>query len=98
MAYAHGGELPYHTDFPSLSQPPELQMLYMYQSASDGGLSMFVDGFNIAQIMREKYPSDFKLLTETSLEFIEEGYDIHERGEKDFKFTFDMAAKHRTIK
>uniref|UniRef100_A0A914QQQ3 TauD/TfdA-like domain-containing protein n=1 Tax=Panagrolaimus davidi TaxID=227884 RepID=A0A914QQQ3_9BILA len=99
MAYAHGGELPYHTDFPSLSQPPELQMLYMFQKApNNGGLSMFVDGFYIAELMREKYSDAFKILTETPIEFIEEGYDIHERDGKNFKFIFDMASKHRTIK
>uniref|UniRef100_A0A914QA59 TauD/TfdA-like domain-containing protein n=1 Tax=Panagrolaimus davidi TaxID=227884 RepID=A0A914QA59_9BILA len=99
MAYAHGGELPYHTDFPSLSQPPELQMLYMFQKApNNGGLSMFVDGFYIAELMREKYSDAFKILSETPIEFIEEGYDIHERDGKNFKFIFDMASKHRTIK
>lgn len=98
MAYAKSHELPYHTDFPSLSQPPELQMLYMYHKAPEGGLSMFVDGFYIAELLRQKHPDAFKILTETPVEFIEEGYDIHERNGKNFKFIFDMASRHRTIK
>ena len=27
MAYASGDELPYHTDFPSLTQPPEVSLM-----------------------------------------------------------------------
>uniref|UniRef100_A0AC34RBP5 Gamma-butyrobetaine dioxygenase n=1 Tax=Panagrolaimus sp. JU765 TaxID=591449 RepID=A0AC34RBP5_9BILA len=98
MAYASGDELPYHTDFPSLSQPPELQMLYMYQKAAKGGLSMFVDGFQIAEMLRMNYPDAFYALTTTTLEYIEEGYDIHERSGKDFKFDFNMKARHKVIR
>jgi len=50
MAYANTGELPYHTDFPSLQDPPQLQLLHMCnQSECGGGKSMFVDGFSIAK-------------------------------------------------
>uniref|UniRef100_A0A7E4UUC6 TauD domain-containing protein n=1 Tax=Panagrellus redivivus TaxID=6233 RepID=A0A7E4UUC6_PANRE len=73
-------------------------MLHIYQWAAKGGLSMFVDGFKIADIMRKNHPEAFKILTETQLEYIEEGYDIHERNGADYKFTFDMTARHRVIK
>jgi hypothetical protein len=56
MAYASGAELPFHTDFPSLADPPQLQLLHMCQRAATGqGLSMFVDGFQIAQTVSRIY-------------------------------------------
>jgi hypothetical protein len=55
MAYATSKELHYHTDFPSLQEPPNLQMLHMRKKAEcGGGLSMFVDGFYIAELVGKK--------------------------------------------
>ncbi|PAV77549.1 hypothetical protein WR25_07165 [Diploscapter pachys] len=51
MAYAHNSALPFHTDFPSLEQPPQLQMLHMLHSAREGGNSLFVDGFHVANLV-----------------------------------------------
>ncbi|KIH65966.1 hypothetical protein ANCDUO_03709 [Ancylostoma duodenale] len=48
-AYASDGGLPFHTDFPSLSHPPQLQMLHMIRRAEEGGNSLFVDGFHVAE-------------------------------------------------
>ena len=70
----------------------------MYQRAAKGGLSMFVDGFKVAELMRSQYPEAFEVLTTTPLEYIEEGYDIHERNGKDHKFDFNMKAHHKVIK
>ena len=54
MAYASANELPYHTDFPSLQNPPQLQMLHMRTRAQcGGGLSMFVDGFQVAEQVKK---------------------------------------------
>uniref|UniRef100_A0A183V842 TauD domain-containing protein n=1 Tax=Toxocara canis TaxID=6265 RepID=A0A183V842_TOXCA len=58
MAYASNKEVPFHTDFTSLSDPPQfgqtdavfqLQMLHMIQRADEGGLNLFVDGFYVAE-------------------------------------------------
>ncbi|KAK6033474.1 hypothetical protein OSTOST_00327, partial [Ostertagia ostertagi] len=49
MAYASRSALPFHTDFTSLSDPPQLQMLHMVERAEQGGNSMFVDGFHVAE-------------------------------------------------
>uniref|UniRef100_A0AC35U4E2 TauD domain-containing protein n=1 Tax=Rhabditophanes sp. KR3021 TaxID=114890 RepID=A0AC35U4E2_9BILA len=98
MAYASDSELPFHTDFTSLQFPPQLQMLHMLHRAKEGGLSLFVDGFNIANIMKAEYPDHYNILTKYQMEFIEEGYDVHEiNGKKDNKFDYNMMARHRII-
>uniref|UniRef100_A0A915E8J3 TauD/TfdA-like domain-containing protein n=1 Tax=Ditylenchus dipsaci TaxID=166011 RepID=A0A915E8J3_9BILA len=98
MAYANGEALPYHTDFPSLSQPPELQMLHMVQPAEEGGLSTFVDGFKMAELMEKEQPELYKILTSTLVEYIEEGFDIHTGQDgQPFKFEFDMVARHKVF-
>ncbi|CAD5207681.1 unnamed protein product [Bursaphelenchus okinawaensis] len=78
MAYASGKELPYHTDFPSLSDPPQLQFLHCAQPAQKGGLSMFVDGFLISDILKTDHKWAYDVLCHTNIEFIEVGYDVHE--------------------
>ncbi|CAK5009874.1 unnamed protein product [Meloidogyne enterolobii] len=102
MAYANTGELPYHTDFPSLQDPPQLQLLHMCkQSECGGGKSMFVDGFSIAREMSLKYPKEYQILSDYPLEFIEEGYDVHNvKGfqDKEERVDFSMVARHKTFK
>ncbi|KAH7727654.1 CBN-GBH-1 protein [Aphelenchoides avenae] len=98
MAYASGHELPYHTDFPSLTHPPQLQLLHMIQRAETGGLSMFVDGFRIAEAIRKEHPKHFEALCSTDIEYIEEGFDVHDRDGREHKFDFDMAARHKVIR
>ncbi|EPB77063.1 putative gamma-butyrobetaine dioxygenase [Ancylostoma ceylanicum] len=98
-AYASDGGLPFHTDFPSLSHPPQLQMLHMVQRAEEGGNSLFVDGFHVAEQLRREKPEVFNILTKYSLEFIEEGFDVHDGPDgKPKKFDYNMCARHRTIK
>lgn len=98
MAYASNGGLPFHTDFPSLSHPPQLQMLHMLQSAEEGGHSLFVDGFHVAEQLRVEKPEIFKILTTQSMEYIEEGYDVHEINGKTIRFDYDMCARHKVIR
>ncbi|VDO70709.1 unnamed protein product [Heligmosomoides polygyrus] len=99
MAYASSSGLPFHTDFPSLSHPPQLQMLHMIERAEKGGNSLFVDGFHVAEQLRREKPDAFKTLSECSLEFIEEGFDVHDGSDgKPKRFDYNMCARHRTIK
>lgn len=99
MAYASSSGLPFHTDFPSLSDPPQLQMLHMIERAEKGGNSLFVDGFHVAEQLRREKPDAFKTLSECSLEFIEEGFDVHDGSDgKPKRFDYNMCARHRTIK
>ncbi|GMT16839.1 hypothetical protein PFISCL1PPCAC_8136, partial [Pristionchus fissidentatus] len=99
MAYAVPSTLPFHTDFPSLSDPPQLQMLHMFIKAKEGGNSLFVDGFHVAEQLRVERPDVFSLLSSRECEFIEEGHDVHEgpAGET-MTFPYNMAARHTTIK
>uniref|UniRef100_F1L2S0 Gamma-butyrobetaine dioxygenase n=1 Tax=Ascaris suum TaxID=6253 RepID=F1L2S0_ASCSU len=99
MAYASNKELPFHTDFPSLNDPPQLQMLHMLQRADEGGLNLFVDGFHVAEQLRMNHRKYFDLLTRVKMEYIEQGYDVHEGIDaKPHTFYYDMAAQHRVIR
>ena len=43
---------------------------------SEGGGNQFVDGFYVAEELREKYPEEFKLLSTTRIPFTTKGTDI----------------------
>ncbi|PIO75697.1 hypothetical protein TELCIR_02255, partial [Teladorsagia circumcincta] len=52
---------------------------------------------NFVQLRKEK-PDVFDILTKYSIEFIEEGFDVHEGTDGEpVKFDFNMCARHRTI-
>ncbi len=76
-------------------------MLHMIESGRVGGESMFVDGFAIADQLRIEQPDVYRLLTTVSLEYIEEGYDVHKNamdGDKMVRFDYDMASRHKVIR
>lgn len=98
MAYAGGHELPYHTDYTSLSHPPDIQYLYMTTPAKEGGLSMFVDGFMIAEELRANHKWAYDILKSTKIEFIEVGYDVHDRDGNSTRFDYHMTARKTTIR
>ena len=62
-------ELQLHTDLPNREMPPGAQFLHCLQNESEGGESVFADGFRAAEIMREEHPEDFALLTKWPLPF-----------------------------
>ena len=41
----------------------------------EGGDNEFVDSFHIGEIIREKYPTEWKILTETKVDFHDVGVD-----------------------
>ncbi|CAJ0570114.1 unnamed protein product, partial [Mesorhabditis spiculigera] len=95
----HFGKLPFHTDFPSLADPPQLQMLHMVTRAAEGGNSLFCDGFHIAKLLRERHPDVFETLCNYTTEYIEEGFDVHAGDDGQPKnFPFKMAARHSVFK
>nr|AAM82167.1 gamma-butyrobetaine,2-oxoglutarate dioxygenase [Angiostrongylus cantonensis] len=99
MAYASNSGLPFHTDFPSLSDPPQLQMLHMIEKAKEGGNNLFVDGFHVAEQLRREKLDVFKVLTTSPIEFIEEGFDVHDGSDgRPSRFDYNMCSRHRTIK
>ncbi|MGE8185183.1 gamma-butyrobetaine dioxygenase [Pseudomonas mandelii] len=61
--------LPLHSDLPTRELQPGLQFLHCLVNDADGGESIFVDGFAIAQALREEDPESFKSLCEIPVEF-----------------------------
>jgi gamma-butyrobetaine dioxygenase len=58
-----------HTDNPYRAEPPEVQMLHCLTNETSGGLSTLVDGFAVAQTMRERHPEAFDVLAHTPVRF-----------------------------
>lgn len=63
-AYGSDG-LPLHTDMTYMRDPPGLQIFTMVQPATEGGESVFGDGFAAADELRTKDPGAFVMLSET---------------------------------
>ena len=61
--------LPLHTDLPTRELQPGLQFLHCLVNDADGGESIFVDGFAIAQTLRNEDPEAFQALCEIPVEF-----------------------------
>ena len=58
-----------HTDNPYRDPVPQLQLLHCLEAAGEGGESIVVDGFAVAERLRREAPDDFDLLTKTSVPF-----------------------------
>ncbi|MGH8451078.1 gamma-butyrobetaine dioxygenase [Pseudomonas sp.] len=61
--------LPLHSDLPTRELQPGLQFLHCLVNEADGGESIFVDGFAIANALREEDPEAFKALCDIPVEF-----------------------------
>ncbi|ARB28122.1 gamma-butyrobetaine dioxygenase [Pseudomonas tolaasii] len=61
--------LPLHTDLPTRELQPGLQFLHCLVNDANGGESIFVDGFAIAQALRAEDPEAFRALCEIPVEF-----------------------------
>ena len=75
-ARAGGGSLAYssielkpHTDLSTREYQPGLQFLHCLANNAQGGESTLVDGFHIAEIIRNEHESEFRTLTEIPLAF-----------------------------
>lgn len=55
--------LPLHQDLMYLQTPPKLQFLHCLENSVSGGESIFVDGYQAAELMRAEYPREFETLT-----------------------------------
>lgn len=58
-----------HTDNPYRDPVPGLQLLHCLESVKDGGESILMDGFKVADCLRQESPKDFDLLTRYWLPF-----------------------------
>ena len=61
--------LPLHSDLPTRELQPGLQFLHCLVNDADGGESIFVDGFAIANALRQEDPEAFRALCEIPVEF-----------------------------
>jgi len=68
LAYT-SGELKPHTDLATREYQPGLQFLHCIKNDADGGESVLVDGFRIAEIIRDNHPEEYNTLTTVPLEF-----------------------------
>jgi alpha-ketoglutarate-dependent taurine dioxygenase len=68
LAYSDLG-LGLHTDNPYREPVPGFQALHALVTSTDGGDSLFADGFAIAEHLRDTAPDEFALLTTTPVPF-----------------------------
>ena len=61
--------LPLHSDLPTRELQPGLQLLHCLVNEADGGESIFVDGFAIAEALRQEDPEAFRSLCDIPVEF-----------------------------
>jgi gamma-butyrobetaine dioxygenase len=72
LAYSPVG-LDLHTDNPYRDPEPTLQALHVIEAASDGGESLFADGFAHAEALRAAAPERFAVLARTPVPFTYKG-------------------------
>jgi gamma-butyrobetaine hydroxylase len=58
-----------HTDNPYRDPVPQLQLLHCLEAAGEGGESIVVDGFAVAERLRREQPETFDLLARTKVSF-----------------------------
>lgn len=68
VAYTSMG-LELHTDLVNWGSPPDIQMLCCLANSVEGGGSLFVDGFQVAEDLRQEDPESFALLSQHPLSF-----------------------------
>jgi len=68
LAYTPVG-LALHTDNPYREPCPGVQLLHCIKNSSEGGQSLFTDGFRAAALLREQHPSFFITLSKTPVLF-----------------------------
>ncbi|KAL7743278.1 hypothetical protein ACLKA6_012447 [Drosophila palustris] len=74
--------LPLHTDLPYYEYKPSVNILHcVVQTKSQGGSNLLVDAFHIADRLRDEHPSDFAILSRTSVDWndigSEDGREFH---------------------
>lgn len=63
LAYTAKG-LPPHTDNPYRDPVPTLQLLHCLKADSEGGDSILIDGFKLAEDLKQEFPDYYKVLSE----------------------------------
>jgi gamma-butyrobetaine dioxygenase len=58
-----------HVDLPNWERPPDYQLLYCLENGAEGGDTFLVDGFRVAEALRQRAAEDFFVLSETPVDF-----------------------------
>jgi gamma-butyrobetaine dioxygenase len=58
-----GLSLPPHVDLATREYQPGLQFLHCLENSTAGGAGRFVDGYRVAEVMRDEHPQHFETLT-----------------------------------
>ncbi|XP_067902575.1 gamma-butyrobetaine dioxygenase [Heterodontus francisci] len=87
VAYT-SGNLSLHTDYPALHHPPGIQLLHSIKPAEVGGETKIVDGFHVANQLRQLNPEAFRILTSVLVNFTDSGVDYCD---------FSLQSKHKII-
>lgn len=74
-----------HTDTPAEDVAPGIQFLHCRANSVSGGANLFLDGVAAANDLRQEFPEDFKILTETDVAY----YCEHDH--------YDMRSHQRVI-
>jgi gamma-butyrobetaine dioxygenase len=70
-----------HTDLANWQSPPDCQFLFCVANEAEGGSSVLVDGFSVAEEIRQTDPEAFEILSTREIEFRfqDDGCDIRRR-------------------
>jgi gamma-butyrobetaine dioxygenase len=55
--------LPPHVDLATREYQPGLQFLHCIENSATGGQGVYLDGFRVAEILRDEQPDDYRVLT-----------------------------------
>lgn len=61
--------LPPHSDLPNHEAPPRYQFLHCVRDESTGGEGLFIDGYRLAERLREEDPEAFRILSTVPVPF-----------------------------
>ncbi|KAL7737426.1 hypothetical protein ACLKA6_013027 [Drosophila palustris] len=68
--------LPLHTDMPYFEYKPGVTLLHtLQQSDSPGGWNLISDAFHVADLLRQRHPSAFQVLSQTPVDWADRGSD-----------------------
>ncbi len=70
--------LPLHTDLPNQELIPGYQLLHCFRNRAQGGESVFADGFQVCEDLRNEAPDDYEILKRVPLpwRFHDRNHDI----------------------
>lgn len=70
-----------HTDTPAEDEAPGVQFLHCRANSVEGGQNLFLDGVAVANDLRQQFPDDFRLLSETDIPYYceHDHYDARSR-------------------